>query len=96
MVKEYGMSEKLGLVAFEREKQPLYLQIPQAPSVKEYSEETSREIDSEIRRIVEEAHKRARAILTEKRELLDKVAHILLQKEVIEGEELKRLVSEAA
>lgn len=90
------MSERLGLVAFERERQPLYLQVPQIPSSKEYSEETSREIDSEIRRVVEEAHKHVKEILTEKRDLLDKVAHILLEKEVIQGEELKKLVSEAA
>jgi cell division protease FtsH len=96
MVKEYGMSEKLGLVAFERERQPLYLQAPQSFSSKEYSEETSRKIDSEISKIVEEAHERARNILTEKRGLLDKVAKILLEKEVIEGKELKRIISEAA
>ncbi len=96
MVKEYGMSEKLGLVAFERERQSLYLQLPQSTSSKEYSEETSREIDSEISRIIEEAHRRAKEILTEKRGLLDKVANILLEKEVIEGEEFKRLVSETA
>lgn len=95
MVKEYGMSERLGLVAFERDRQSLYLQTPQTLSSQEYSEETSREIDAEIRKIVEEAHKRAQKILTEKRELLDKVAHVLLEHEVIDGEKLKRLVSEA-
>lgn len=96
MVNEYGMSERLELVAFERERQPLYLQVPQIPSSKEYSEETSREIYSEIRRVVEEAHQSAREILTEKRDLLDKVIHILLEKEGIKGEELKKLLSEGA
>jgi cell division protease FtsH len=96
MVKEYGMSENLGLVAFERDRLSPYIQSPQFPSSQEYSEETSREIDAEIKRIVDEAHQRARRILKKKKAILDKVAKILLEKEVITGDELKRLVSEAA
>ncbi len=96
MVKEYGMSESMGLVAFERNRQSLYIQTPQFPSSQEYSEKTSREIDIEIKRIVDEAHARARKILTKKKNILDKVAQVLLEKEVIQGEELERLVSEAA
>jgi cell division protease FtsH len=96
MVKEYGMSESLGLVAFERGREALYLQASVFPSAPEYSEETSREIDAEIKRIVDEAHQRAREILREKKTILDKVARILLEKEVITGEELKQLVSEAS
>jgi len=96
MVKEYGMSESMGLVAFERNRQSLYIQTPQFPSSQEYSEKTSREIDAEIKRIVDEAHKRARKILIAKKKILDKVAQVLLEKEVIQGEELERLVSEAA
>jgi cell division protease FtsH len=95
MVKEYGMSESVGLVAFERNRQPLYLQTTPFSSAPEYSEETSREIDTEIKRIVDEAHQRARKILTKKKKVLDKVAQILLEKEVIQGDELKRIVSEA-
>ena len=93
MVVEYGMSEKLGVVAFERER-PLFLQVSTYPSLREYSEETAREIDAEIRRIIEEARAKARQILTERRKTLDKVAQILLEKEVIEGEELKKLLAE--
>ena len=96
MVKEFGMSESMGLVAFERNRQSLYLQVPQFPASQEYSENTSREIDAEIKKIVDEAHTRARNILTKKKKILDKVAQILLEKEVIGGEELKQLVSEAA
>jgi cell division protease FtsH len=96
MVKEYGMSENVGLVAFERGRQPLYLQTQVFPSASEYSEETSREIDAEIKRIMEKAHQRAREILKEKKAQLDKVAKILLEREVITGEELKKLVAEAS
>ena len=90
------MSETMGLVAFERNRQSLYLQTPQLPNAHEYSEKTSQEIDAEIKKIVDEAHARARKILTKKKKILDKVALILLEKEVIGGEELKQLVSEAA
>jgi cell division protease FtsH len=96
MVKEYGMSDSLGLVAFERDHEPLYLQAAQFPSAQEYSEETSREIDAEIKRIVDEAHQRARKILGEKKAILNKVAQILLEKEVIAGDELKQLISDTA
>jgi cell division protease FtsH len=96
MVKEYGMSESLGLVAFERGREAIYLQTPAFPAAQEYSEDTSREIDAEIKRIVDEAHQRAREILKEKKAQLDKVARILLEKEVITGDELKQLVSEAS
>jgi cell division protease FtsH len=96
MVTEYGMSESLGLVAFERGREALYLQTAAFPSSQEYSEETSREIDAEIKRIVDEAHQRARKILKKKKAVLDKVAKTLLEKEVITGDELKKLVSKAA
>ena len=95
MVKEYGMSESMGLVAFERDRLSPYLQTTPFPASQEYSEETSREIDAEIKRIVDEAHTRARKILTKKKKVLDTVAQILLEKEVIRGDELKQLVSEA-
>jgi len=95
MVKEYGMSESMGLVAFERDRLSPYLQTNPFSASQEYSEETSRAIDAEIKRIVDEAHTRARKILTKKKKVLDKVAQILLEKEVIKGDELKQLVSEA-
>jgi cell division protease FtsH len=95
MVKEYGMSENLGLVAFEREREPLYFQAAPFAAAQDYSEETARGIDAEIKRIVDEAHQRARKILKKKKTVLDKIARILLEKEVIGGEELKRLIAEA-
>ncbi len=90
MVLEYGMSEKLGVVAF-REERPQFLQVTPLPTPKEYSEETAREIDAEVREIVEGARRKAKDILRARRPILDKVAKVLLEREVIEGEELKRL-----
>jgi len=94
MVKEYGMSKKLGYVTFERERKPLFIDIGASfGGTKDYSEETAREIDDEIRMIVEEARERVRTLLSEKKPLLEKVAKTLLEKETIEGEELRELIS---
>ena len=92
MVKEYGMSEKLGLVTFEKVKGPFFLP-PQPFLGKEYSEDKAKEIDAEVDRIIEEAHNRVRSILSEKRETLDKLASRLLEREVVEEEELKAILS---
>jgi len=95
MVKMYGMSEKLGGISFERSRQPLFLQAgpPQAPG--EYSEETAREIDCEVRRIIDEQYVRARALLEAQRHVLREAATVLLGKETISGDELKAIVARA-
>ncbi|MBW1982546.1 MAG: ATP-dependent zinc metalloprotease FtsH [Deltaproteobacteria bacterium] len=90
MVTEYGMSEKLGLVTYAREKRPMFLDTGFVPG-KEYSENTAQEIDAEIARLMNEAHERVRAILTEKRELLERLAQKLLEKETIVSDELQEL-----
>ena len=61
---------------------------------KEYSEETAREIDLEIKKIVDESFHRVKKLLTEKKEILQGMAKTLMEKEVIEGEELKILLEE--
>lgn len=94
MVKEYGMSEKLGYMTFEKERRPLFLDINPSFGTKDYSEETAREIDNEVRKIIEESYQRVKTILNDKKELLKKVAQTLLEKEVIEGEELRLLIKE--
>jgi cell division protease FtsH len=93
MVTEYGMSERQGPVAFEKSRRPLYLDIGYSPP-REYSEETAREIDEEVRGIVLEAYERAKALVKKNREALDRVAAVLLQKEVLEGKEFRELLSE--
>jgi cell division protease FtsH len=93
MVKAYGMSEKLGQVSFERDRQPLFLQTGQASAPGDYSEETAREIDCEVRQIIDEQHERARAILTSKEDVLRKAAEVLLGKETITGEELNAIIA---
>jgi cell division protease FtsH len=91
MVKEYGMSEKLGYVTFEKEKKPLFL--PSSfGSPKEYSEETARQIDEEVKKIVDETYKRVKEILLAKKEKLIELAKLLMEKEVIEEPDLKRVL----
>jgi cell division protease FtsH len=91
MVRSYGMSEKLGPLSYDRGG-PAFLNVPGAAREKDYSEETARTIDAEVRAIVEKAYATARSIITERRDAIMKIAAILLQKEVIEGEELKALL----
>jgi len=96
MVREYGMSEKLGPITFERERRPLFLETIMPPGTKDYSETTAQEIDREVSLLLERAHTRAREILEQRRETLEKVAHVLLEKEVIEGDELRQFLNNAA
>jgi len=90
MVMDYGMSERLGPQTFRR-REHLFLDIPFRQR-ELLSEDTARAIDEEISRILREAHTRARKILEERREKLANIAKLLLEKEVLEGEELDRLL----
>lgn len=91
MVKEYGMSATIGQVYFSREKRPLFLEIGMQGGG-EYSEATAEMIDKEIKDIISVQYKRAVDILQEKKDVMDKGAEVLLEKEKIDGEELKALV----
>ena len=92
MIKAYGMSEKVGQLSFDQERQPLFLQMGNGPMGGDYSETTAREIDCEVRRIMEEQYGRVRALLAAREDILREAAQMLLNKEVISGEELKAIV----
>ena len=93
MVKAYGMSEKLGQVSLERDRQSIFLQTgaPQTPG--DYSEQTSREIDYEVRLLIDEQYERARDLIKSQEATLRHAAQVLLEKETISGEELKALAT---
>jgi cell division protease FtsH len=91
MVKEYGMSEKLGQVYFARDRKPLFLEAGPLGST-EYSESTAELIDQEVRHIISQQYAKAQEILKDKKEVLLKGAELLLEKEKIDGEELKALM----
>jgi len=91
MVKEYGMSARVGQVYFAREKRNQFLNIPMEGAV-EYSEATAELIDSEVREIISDQYARTRQILEERKDILDKGALLLLEKEKVEGEEIRLLL----
>jgi cell division protease FtsH len=95
MVKAYGMSEKLGTITLERERQPQFLQLPVASEKGDYSEETAREIDCEVRRIVDEQYGRVRRLLEDRKAVLQQGARLLLEREVMTGAELKTILEAA-
>ena len=92
MVATYGMSEKLGPMTYGAGKRPQFLEDALPFPRHEAAEETVREIDQEVRALLGQARSRAREILESRRTVLDTLAHLLLEKETIEGEELRRLI----
>ena len=95
MVKAYGMSEKLGTITLERERQPQFVQIQVASEKGDYSEETAREIDCEVRRIIDEQYERVKRLLGDRKAALQEGAKLLLEREVISGAELKAIMNKA-
>ncbi len=92
MVMRYGMSERLGPRVFGHDRSMPFLG-REFSSEPDYSDEIAREIDDEIRRVVEEAHQTARDILTDRREALDRISKVLLERETIEAKEFERLLA---
>jgi cell division protease FtsH len=97
MVTQYGMSEQLGLATFEEPRQTfLNVQAAVMPAAREYSERTAQAIDEEIRKILGEAHARVRETLSKRRALLDALAKLLLEREVVERQVLDDLTKSQA
>jgi len=94
MVTEYGMSDLMGLATYERAGQPMFLPEGFTPS-KTYSEKKSAQIDDEVSRVIDEAHQRVRGILSAHRKVLDELADLLSREEVVEGEELRKMLGKA-
>jgi cell division protease FtsH len=91
MVCEWGMSDKLGPLAFGEKEGEVFLG-RDFGHVKNYSEATAMAIDDEIRRIVEENHVRTRELLTEHKDALIEVAEALLERENMDGSEIREMV----
>src|SRR5213080_298730 len=89
MVKEYGMSERLGTVALGHKEELVFLG-REIGEQKNYSEKTAEAIDEEIRRLIDEGYAQAVSIITEHRDVLDRMAQALIQFETLEGEALER------
>jgi len=94
MVTEYGMSDRLGLVTYESSRHPTFL--PESYTAKKtYSETKATQIDEEIASVMEQTHQRVRGVLSERRQVLDKLAHLLSEKEIVQGEELRQMLSDS-
>jgi cell division protease FtsH len=95
MVMRYGMSERLGPRVFGHDQSQPFLGRDMS-SEPDYSDEIAREIDTEIRRVVEEAHQTAKDILSEHREGLERISKILLERETIGAKEFAALLDGAS
>ncbi len=91
MVTEYGMSEKLGPITLGRRHSNPFLGRDLMED-RNYSEQVAMEIDREVRSIIEKCYTRAKEILTENREKMDRIAKILLERETLEREEFEALM----
>jgi len=91
MVMRFGMSEKIGRVAYGGDEREVFLGRDFGRE-KNYSEKTAEAIDVEVKRFIEAAYKQAKTLLTANKKKLDLLAKTLLEKEVIEGDELDALL----
>jgi cell division protease FtsH len=95
MVAQFGMSDAVGPVALSGRSRPRFLELP-GREVEPFAEETARQVDAEVKRLMVEAHDRAVSLLRERRQTLDAVTRRLVEREVVEGDELRALVGDAA
>jgi cell division protease FtsH len=93
MVAQFGMSEAVGPVAFDVRRRQAFLGGGAEPA-EPVAQETAREIDLEVKRLMIDADGRARQILGEDREALDTIVRRLLEQEVVEGDEIRHLLSQ--
>jgi cell division protease FtsH len=98
MVARYGMSERLGSVAYERDPRGLLAgpnALPLGPREREFGEETGNAIDAEVRAIIDGALERTLRLLRERRDVLERAARRLLETETLDEAELARLAAQA-
>jgi cell division protease FtsH len=91
MVCEWGMSEKLGPMTFGKKEEQIFLG-RDFSQLQDYSEHTAEEIDTEIRRIIQESYQQAKALLATNVDILHKIAEALLDKEVLDGAEIEEIL----
>ncbi|MGJ3246126.1 MAG: ATP-dependent zinc metalloprotease FtsH3 [Elainellaceae cyanobacterium] len=92
MIMRFGMSDRLGPVALGRQQGNMFLGRDIA-SERDFSEETAATVDDEVRNLVEQAYRRAKAVLTENRHVLDQLAGVLIERETVDAEELQELLA---
>ncbi|MEK7306200.1 MAG: ATP-dependent zinc metalloprotease FtsH [Nitrospirota bacterium] len=95
MVCEWGMSEKMGPLTFGKKEEEIFLGREIAKH-RDYSETTAIDIDNEVRRLVFENYERAKDIIIKNMNALKGIAEALLEREVLDGQEIDKIISEAA
>jgi cell division protease FtsH len=90
MVMRFGMTEELGFVAYE-EPTSQFLEVKEALGRRSYADDTAKEIDECVKKMVMNAFKRAHEFLTTQRDILDQAAHTLMEKETLNEEDLRRI-----
>ena len=93
MVTRYGMSEELGAQVFGEAQHEVFLGRDYA-NHQDYSAETAKRIDDEVERIMREGHSRAREVLDARRDQMDTMARVLLERETVEGEAVRALLDD--
>ena len=91
MVTRYGMSDELGAQVFGEAQHEVFLGRDYA-NHQDYSAETAKRIDDEVERIMREGHERAREVLAERRDQMDTMTRVLLERETVEGEAVEALL----
>ena len=92
MVTEFGMSDAIGAITYDGNRGTKFLDTPFLNERGNHSEDTAQKIDAEVKRILAEAHEQAREILRDRKDILDELSQRLLDREVIEGDELRALL----
>jgi cell division protease FtsH len=94
MIKTFGMSPRLGQISFEKDRRHAMLQlVPDTSPRNDYSEQTARIIDDEVRRIIDEQRERVADILSRRHKVLLRAGQVLMAKETISGEELREMLA---
>ena len=93
MVCEWGMSEKLGPLAYEKRDNPVFMGMGGGQATKDYSESKAQEIDAEVASIINTGYKTAQKILTDHKDALERITQALLTYETIDGHEVSLLVN---
>ncbi|MEK7847222.1 MAG: AAA family ATPase, partial [Nitrospinota bacterium] len=91
MVCEWGMSEKMGPLTYGEKEEQIFLG-REITRHKDYSEQTAQEIDAEIKRLVLESYEKAKRLILENFDTLNRLANTLLEKEVLEGHEIDKII----
>jgi len=93
MVTEFGMSDVIGPISYAGDEESVFLGRDFTSRRRDYSETIANQIDDEVRRFILEAHAEAHRLLTEQREILDKLANALLERETLDAEEVDAIVA---